>query len=221
MMIMVLIGGVGLICILSSGAGVLAYTQDWLCDSLGEDFGMNCNKDDDDDDDDDDDEEEEEEDKDKDKDKDKDDDDDKNDSKKRLLKAYDRIFDDKGAAKSGAKSWFTFYKDGCKKAVWRENSDNNMMRLLKDSESCGGNAWRLKGEYNEYNLYVHKKNSNDPFKLNGSFGFYDVKSNGMFKLKNKSKDKWLKLKTCKGGQKLSYESSKSKGSWFIMNDGCT
>jgi hypothetical protein len=42
MMIVVLIAGVGGLCVSSSLAGGLAYSQNWLCDSLGENFGMDC-----------------------------------------------------------------------------------------------------------------------------------------------------------------------------------
>jgi hypothetical protein len=42
MMILVLLAGVGGLCVSSSLAGGLAYSQNWLCDSLGENFGMDC-----------------------------------------------------------------------------------------------------------------------------------------------------------------------------------
>lgn len=225
MMIIVLMAGVAALCISSSGALGMAYWQNWLCDSLGEDFGNSCpvknaipppgdttppsppstptdnDK------------------KDKKDDKKKDD---TNDNKKRLINAYGWMFDNKGNAKSGSKSWATLYHKTCQHPVWRHDgylTDINIFKLAS-KDTCGGNGWRLSGSYNDYTIYVHRDSSNKPQALKGKYGFYDIASNGEFRLKNKTENKWLKLDSCTAGTRLTTVSSKSSASKFKWNNGC-
>lgn len=230
MIIIVLIAGAGGLCLSSSiGMGV-AYWQNWLCDSLGSDFGNSCyvppstpppgdttppsppstptddKKNDD---------------KKKD-DKKKDDKKDTNDNKSRLIKAYGWMLDNKGNAKSGSQSWATLYHKTCQHPVWRHDgylTDMNIFKLAS-KDTCGGNGWRLSGGYNNYTIYVHRDGSGKPQALKGKYGFYDVSSNGEFRLKNKTENKWLTLDSCTAGKRLSTVSNKSRASKFKWNNGC-
>jgi len=228
MMIIVLMAGVAALCISSSGALGMAYWQNWLCDSLGEEFGNSCpvkqaiptgdesvppagddtpseddNKDDDNKDD-----------------KKKND---TNDNKKRLIDAYGWMLDDKGKAKSGRSSWATLYHKSCKHPVWRDDWGSSLKEnpfKIAPQESCGGTGWRLSGSYNNYKLNVHKDQSTKPVGLSGKYGFYDVASNGEFKLKNKTTGKWLKLSSCSAGEYLQFVSNISSASKFKFHDKC-
>ena len=231
-MIMMVVGVAAICCLSSAGAGV-AYWQNWLCDSLGEEFGNSCPKkpapsagdepvDSGDGDDSPsssgDDDKDTKDDKKDDKKKDKKDDkkDDTNENKDNLIKKYDGMFESDGKAKSGPSTWRVFYHTSCKHPIWTSNGNMTL------AENCGGNGVRLGGSYNKYKIYAHAGGwkATDPKAFKDEFGFYDIDSKGHFKIKNRKTGKWLKLNSCTAGKALGTTSSKSNGSKFYFRDGC-
>jgi hypothetical protein len=189
MIIIVMLVGVAALCFSSSAGMGVAYWQNWLCDSLGEDFGNDCKKKDDDGDESSDpppDDQTPTDSKDEDKDKD-------NSNMKKLRDKYSWLFNKSGSTKSRTFG-ITIGSGPCSGKPIGVKTDNALAVMLPATKYCG---WKLSGKKDDYKLrFLGNNTKYYPKNFKSSNVAFNMSSGDTFKIKaikGKNKGKYLNL----------------------------
>jgi hypothetical protein len=190
MIIIVMLVGVAALCFSSSAGMGVAYWQNWLCDSLGEDFGNDCKKKDDDGDESSDpppDDQTPSDSKDEDEDKD-------NSNMSKLRDKYSWLFNKSGSTKS-RRFGMAIDSGSCSgKSLGVKTNDALAVMDSNDAKYCG---WKLSGKKDNYKLRFFGNNTKYyPKNFKSSNVAFNISSGNSFKIKaikGKNKGKYLNV----------------------------